>query len=181
MSKEIQTIFTLLLCSTLAMGQHMYESHSAAADHENFPPFRIAAMIGHTIVPEGADPDRNIIPSWGLDLEWWFNHQWAIGVHSDLEIHSYLVEHENHEMELERDFPLVVTLDGLVKVWKGLTIQAGPGFEFEPEEHFFLMRAGLEYEFEIGNHWDIAPTVFYDTRFDAFDTWTVGLSVGKKF
>jgi hypothetical protein len=69
----------------------------------------------------------------------------------------------------------------LVKPWKGMVLQVGPGIEFEKEKNYNLIRYGLEYEFELTKHWDIAPTFFYDSRFNAFDTWSIALGVGKRF
>ena len=83
--------------------------------------------------------------------------------------------------ELERISPLVVTLDALYKPWRGLVLQIGPGIEFEKNENYPLLRAGIEYEFELNHHWDIAPTVFYDTRFSEYHTWSIALGVGKRF
>jgi len=142
--------------------------------------FRIAALIGHTFVPAGQSQEYLVIPSWGLDLEYWFNQTWGIGLHNDLEIQEFIIEKEQDEF-LERDYPLVLTLDALYKPWRGLVFQAGAGYEIEKTEDFFLARAGIEYEFEIGNHWDVSPMFFYDYRFEANDTWSLGLGIGKRF
>ncbi|MGB2128303.1 MAG: hypothetical protein ACPHXR_02385 [Flavicella sp.] len=35
----------------------------------------------------------------------------------------------------------------------------GGGIEFDKTENLTLFRTGLEYEIEIGNGWDVAPTI----------------------
>ncbi len=154
--------------------------HTVSPEHSKGY-FRVAALIGHTFIPTGPAPDRLAVPSWGLDLEYWFSHKWGAGLHNDLEIETFLVEHEGHEEVLAREYPLVLTLDVLFKPWKQLVLLAGPGWELERNEDFFLVRAGLEYEFELGHGWDLSPTFFYDTRQHAYDTWSIALGVGKQF
>jgi hypothetical protein len=175
--------FTLMLSlSFSAMAQHASHEPSLqepAKEHDT-KHFRIAALIGHTFVPAGQSQEHLVIPSWGLDLEYWFNERWGIGLHNDLEIQEFIIEQENDEL-LERDYPLVLTLDALYKPWKGLVFQVGAGYEIEKTEDFFLARVGIEYEFEIGNHWDVSPMFFYDYRFEANDTWSFGLGIGKRF
>ncbi len=136
----------------------------------------------HTYIGTSTSEGRNtlIVPSLGLDFEYWFSEAWGIGSHNDIELISFEVERENENF-VERETPVLLTLDALWKPWKGLVVIAGPGIEFEPEENLFVFRVGLEYEIEFGSHWDIAPTIFYDSRADAYDTISMGLGVGKRF
>lgn len=155
------------------------ENH--ATQERPFPHHRIALLLGHTHVPANTDGDGIFIPSWGLDYEYWFNRNWGLGLHTDLELQSFVIENGNEDI-LEREYPLVITLDALYNPWKGLVIQLGPGYEFERNEGFYLIRLGLEYEIEIGHqYWDLSPSVFYDNRFGAYDAWSIALGVGKRF
>jgi len=175
-------VYFLLVFGLLsnASGQHS-SIQSTENEHEESH-WRMALLIGHTLVPEEHAGENFFIPSWGLDLEYWMNHNWALGLHSDLEIETFVVLRDNGEEEaLERVTPLVLTLDALYKPWKGLVLQIGPGIEIEKEENFSLIRAGIEYEFELNEEWDLSPTIFYDTRFDEYHTWSVALGVGRKF
>ncbi|MCB9288434.1 MAG: hypothetical protein H6560_14090 [Lewinellaceae bacterium] len=170
---------SILLLPITTLAQHEDHHELNSAEHTNGY-FRAAVLIGHTFVPTGPEPDRLAVPSWGLDLEYWFSHKWGIGLHNDLEIETFLVEHEGQEEVLTREYPLVLTVDALVKPWKQLVLLVGPGLELERTENFFLVRAGVEYEFELGHGWDISPTFFYDTRQNAYDTWSIALGVGKR-
>lgn len=173
--------FLLALALPLAsLAQHEETARHISPAHTNGY-FRMAVLIGHTFIPMGTEPDRLAVPSWGLDLEYWFNHKWGIGLHNDLEIETFLVEQEGHEEILTREYPLVLTLDALYKPWKQLVFLVGPGWEIERNEDFFLVRAGVEYEFELGQGWDLSPAFFYDSRRNAYDTWTIALGVGKSF
>lgn len=186
MSKPLILFFFFCFCIPLvSLAQHAENhTHDTYAHHEKMPHFRAAVLIGHTLIPAEHAGEAFFIPSWGLDLEYWFNKKWSVGLHSDLEIETFVIlegGREEEEEELERVSPLVITLDALYKPWKGLVFQFGPGLEIEKEESFPLLRAGLEYEFELNHHWDIAPTVFYDTRFNEYHTWTIALGIGKRF
>lgn len=164
--------------SATAQGTAHHVSPTTEARH--LPHFRAGIIIGHTIIPALESTDYAAIPSWGLDLEYWPSTKFGIGLHNDLEIANFIVE-QNHQEFLEREYPLVLTIDALYKPGQGLVLQAGPGVEIEANESFLLFRLGMEYEFELNHHWDIFPTFFYDVREDAYHTWSVGLGVGKRF
>jgi hypothetical protein len=171
----------IVLFSINGFSQHL-GGHQAHHKEEVHPHYRIAALIGHTLIPAEDAGENFFIPSWGLDVEYWFNQKWGLGLHSDLEIETFVILSNNAEgEELERLSPLVLTLDALYKPWKGLVLQVGPGIEFERSENFALLRLGIEYEFEIHDHWDIAPTFFYDSRLDEYQTWSFALGIGKRF
>lgn len=173
----------LIMAACTAFAQHhapAAEMHSQPAHNQAFQHFRVAAIIGHTLIPARHADDNLFIPSWGLDLEYWWNPTWGIGLHNDLELESFIIERPSEEI-LERNYPLVMTLDLLYKPWGGLVLMAGPGYEVADQEDFFLLRLGLEYEIDFGHHWDLAPTLFYDSREDSFQTWSIGLGVGKRF
>lgn len=176
--KKITFSVAFLLAGFWSFGQE--NSNHDKLGIENFEHFRLALVIGHTAVPSGEKPEHLFVPSWGLDAEYWVKPAWGIGLHTDMELQTFVVELVEGE-RLEREYPFIATLELLAKPFKGLVLQAGPGYEFEKNENFKLIRFGLEYEFEIHNGWDISPTVFYDTRFDAFDTWTIGVGIGKRF
>lgn len=179
--RKINLLFSLIvLAAVYSWGQDHTAEHRPPGHEETFKNFRVALLIGHTSVPSGNGREHLFIPSWGVDLEYWFNRHWGLGFHNDMELHTFVIE-ENHEEYLEREYPLVVTFDLLARPWKELVLLAGPGYEIEKNEDFKLFRFGIEYEFEIPGHWDISPVVFYDTRFDAFDTWSIALGVGKRF
>ena len=152
-------------------------------EHE-FKHHRIAIMIGHTHVPKGieggGDTGGLIVPSWGLNYEYWFNENWAIGLHNDMEITTYAIERVRDTV-LERERPFILALVGLYKFDTGFEILTGMGLELEKNENFVVFRLGVEYEIEIGKHWDIAPGFVYDIKEDVYNSFTIGLSVGKKF
>jgi len=144
--------------------------------------WRIGFAVLHTYISTETTEGREnlILPSLGLDIEYWFNEKWGIGMHNDIEIETFEVEKEQGEF-IERNFPLVLTVDALWKAWEELVIVVGGGVELEGSESFALLRTGLEYEIEFHEKWDLSPVVTYDFRLDAFDTWSMGIGIGRRF
>lgn len=165
----------------LAFSQHPTEPHAAAGQHD-IRPVRISMVVSHTYLPTATATGKEslILPSVGLDVEYWLNPFLGIGLHNDLELLVFEVEKEENVF-IEREYPVLVTLDGMWKPYRGLVFYGGPGFELEPQENYFVFRIGAEYEVEIKDHWDLFPTFYYDFRKGAYDTFTFGLGVGKRF
>lgn len=145
--------------------------------------FRISPVISHTYIPTATaeGTETIIIPSIGLDLEYWFSHKFGLGLHNDLELLNYEIEKPSHELIVEREYPVVITFDALAKVYKDLVVVFGAGVEFEKTKNLFIVRTGLEYEIEFAKHWDLAPTILYDYRKDEFGTWSMGIGIGRRF
>lgn len=145
---------------------------------------RVSIVMGHTHIPKGVPSVANggsiIVPSWGLNYEYWFSQKWALGMHNDMEIATYIIE-DNTGGTIERSRPIIVSLLGIYNPWKGLEFLAGFGREFEKHHNFWVYRFGIEYELGIGHHWDIAPALTFDIKENLYDSWTLGLVIGKRF
>ena len=159
--------------------QHADEEH---IENEEVSKHRISIMIGHTHVPKGVPSSGDgplIIPSWGLNYSFLINEKWAIGWHNDMEISTYIVD-EGHGSEIERERPLITSLVGVFKPGKTVGFLAGIGREFEKHQNFWVFRAGIELEFEINESWDISPSLIYDLKESVYDSWSIGLTVGRR-
>src|SRR5690606_37484754 len=76
----------LFATGNLATAQHT--SDNGALEAHDFKHFRVSAMLYHTYIGTHTTEGREIliVPSVGLDLEYWFNEKWGIGSHNDLEL-----------------------------------------------------------------------------------------------
>ncbi|MEJ2004741.1 MAG: hypothetical protein P8X57_07210 [Cyclobacteriaceae bacterium] len=151
--------------------------------HGDFPHFRMSAAFGHTYLPKDTRVGRDVavLPTINLDLEYWFSHRVGIGFHNDLELLNFQVRDQEDDLIIERDYPVLITFDVIYRLFKGLTIYAGPGVEFEKNEDYFVTRLGLEYEIEIRRGWDVHPVLFHDFRRNAYNTTSIGVGFGKRF
>ncbi len=145
---------------------------------------KVSLIISHTHIPKGNSSAQNetflIVPSWGLNYEYWINHKWAIGMHNDMEISTYVIIDE-HGSEIERERPIISTIVGIYKPNKLINLIAGFGREFEANENFWVLRFGIDLEFEMHNGWELAPSLVYDIKETIYDSWTIGLGIGKRF
>lgn len=144
---------------------------------------RIALFTGTTWVPSGetgVEGEGEVFaPTYGLDYEYWFSHRFALGLYNDVQLGTYIVNTSQVE-NLERNRVFVTAA---VVVWepvRQLALFGGAGAELEENESFFVIKAGSEYEFPIGNWWDISISLGYDLK-DVYGSWSLGLSVGKRF
>lgn len=177
-------LIALLLSGANGIAQHQEhdqnESHSS--EHVECHGFRAATFIGHTLIPGPNNKKHFFIPSWGFDLEYWFSEKIGVGWHNDIELASFVVQGPGEE-ELEREYPIISTLDFLYKTKQNIVFLAGVGYEFEKEVDFFIFRFGAEMELPIDHNWDLFPTAFIDTATGErqYYTLTLGLGVGKHF
>jgi len=174
------------LSTCIAIAFVMLSLNLTAQEKEKEKPckhFRISPVLSHTYIPTATSEGTQtiIVPSIGLDLEYWFSHKFGIGLHNDLELFNYEIEKPGDELSIEREYPVVVTLDALTKVYKDLVVVLGAGVEFEKNQNLYIVRAGLEYEIEFAENWDLAPTFFYDYRHKEFGTWSMGIGIGRRF
>jgi hypothetical protein len=140
--------------------------------------FRIIGVIGHTLV-NTQELDNVWVPSWGLDIEYWLNNKWGIGLHNDVEIETFVIKNSEKD-DLERVNPLVLTIDALYHFGKGFVLTLGPGIEIEKEKSFYLLRIGIEYEKDITESFYVQPNIFLDQRFDSYNTLNIGLGIGLR-
>jgi hypothetical protein len=174
--KNITTAFLLILSTTCQINAQKHQNDKTR--HNDGRGFRIIGIIGHTLVNnEGLD--NVFVPSWGLDIEYWFNHNWGIGLHNDVEIETFVIKNSQND-EIERVNPLVITFDALYQFSHGFVITLGPGIELEKKESYYLLRVGIEYEKDISQSFYLLPNLFLDQRFDGYNTWNIGLGIGMR-
>ncbi len=170
-----------------------------AGEHEGgpFKRHRIAFLTGNTIVPSGGENEERIgtvlVPTIGIDYEYWFSRKLAIGWYNDFTLSTFVVE-TNREPDdghgtasseggnevVEREPTFLTTV---VIVWEPvhrLALYTGGGREFEPSEDFWVWKIGIEYGFPLPGDWDIAIGGSYDYK-EVYDSFGVGVSFGKRF
>lgn len=180
----------LLLISGFLTAQHAPEAgHAAANAEEAFHPHHsLSVLIGHTNVREGVREGSKkwlTLPSWGLDYNFIFHSRWAVGLHTDIILEEFLVETHLEGGEegevIERNFPMAPALMAMYKPKRYWSFHLGAGMEFTDGDSFFLNRVGVEYSVEIANRWEFLATVQYDFRYNAYDTYMLGIGVAKVF
>ncbi len=142
--------------------------------------FRIALASLNSYVPTVQESERMLIPAWGLEFEYFIDHQWAIAGNFELELLNYIVE-TGEEEAISRDYPFIASLLLIHEFNNRLVLSAGYGKEFEPRKNFDLLTFTASYKVPLSQNWDLSPGITYNSRFNAYDSWSLGLAIGKSF
>ena len=146
----------------------------------------LSLVLSHAHVFEGRDAEGKrsalSLPAWGIDYNYVFHPRWAIGLHTDIIVEKFKVEKALGNKEvIERTFPIAPAVMGVYKASRHWSFLLGMGAEFAKEENFVLTRAGVEYGAEISKGWEVFGTFGYDFRWEAYDTWAIGIGIAKAF
>jgi len=160
------------------------EDEHEKQEHYEFKHWRIGFGIGHSYLPAGnhTTDEVNIlvIPTIGLDIQYWFNPKFGLALKNELEIISYVIEHDD-ENEIEREYPIISVLVAMYKLKNGPSFYLGGGYEIEVNQNFFIVKAGIEYELEIGRHWDVTPELYYFNKDGKAGGFGLAITFGKRF
>ncbi|OHX66369.1 hypothetical protein [Flammeovirga pacifica] len=186
-------ISLLILVQLPSYAQH-YSSNNTSLEHhkEEKGKSKIAFYMGYTAIPQAINHDVLIVPTIGFDYTYRLNNKFSIGLVNDLEMAQYVVEVEgNQELHhgeeaketevLEREFAYVGAVVLFYSPIEGWNIGIGPGIELEKNKNLMVGKVLLEKEFELPGEWEIAPTLQYDIKEDVYDSWSLGLTFGKRF
>jgi len=187
LSKECKCfIFALLVINLISLlGIDCRAQEKIKEEVGDFHPHhQVGLVISHAHVFEGRDTDGNrsalSLPAWGLDYTYTFRRRWGIGLHTDIIIEKFKVEKNLGDQEvIERSYPVAPALMGIYKPGHHWSFLFGMGGEFAKEENFVLTRVGIEYSAELRNGWEVFGSFAYDIKWEAYDTWTLGLGIAK--
>ncbi len=148
--------------------------------NEHKPKIRGAIMMANSHVPNatGGGKEVTVIPTWGFDVDYFFNLRWSVALQGDIKLQSFEIEDNNVLLERTNPFALATVLHyHAMRHW---SFYAGPGFEIESHKNFFLVKIGSEYSFEITENFEIALNLIYENKEEVYDAWTFGIAFNKK-
>lgn len=149
-----------------------------AAAHQ--PQIRGAIMMANAHVPTATVEGKTIIiiPTWGMDVDYFFHKRWSVALQSDIKLQTFEVETEG--VLLERSFP--VSLAGVVHYHakRHWSFFAGPGYEFERHKNLYLFKIGTEYSFEVNESFEIALNLSYENKQEVYDSFLFGIAFNKR-
>lgn len=184
MERPLVVVLGLTLSTTGLMAQH--ESGEGGEEHSRH---EVALLLAHTHVAQGVNADGDLtwlaLPSWGLNYNFWFTPRWAIGLHTDLINETFKVEEnlsgEEAAPTVERTRPIAPAVMVSYRPHHHWAFTLGGGQEFAKEGDLLLMRAGAEHTIHLGGPWETSGSLAYDFRFDAYDSWTLGIGITRTF
>lgn len=184
--QKLKTILlTTFFIFKMTYANNCMAQESKGKEEAFYPHHQITMVIAHAHVIDGLNSDGNksmlSLPSWGLDYTYAFHSKWAIGLHTDIIIEKFKIQNKSeNEEEIERSYPIAPAIMGIFKPGRHWSFLLGLGAEFSKEDDFILTRAGVEYSVELPKNWEVLGTLNYDYKWDAYDTWVLGMGIAKK-
>lgn len=185
--------------SIFAQDHHNKETtyHVTLSEHESehkengehYKKHKMSVYMGYTYIPQ-ASHQALLVPTFGFDYSYKISDKFSVGVLNDVEIAQYMVEYqtggghgEGHGTSetLEREYAYVGALVLYYSPWEGWNIGVGPGIEIEKNKNLIVGKFVLEKEFQLHDGWELSPSFQYDIKGALYDTWSFGVSVGKRF
>lgn len=174
-----KTVLFLTFCMFFGICGYSEESDDEEEQEEKI--HKIAFVFGYTHIPssfeEGTTSKSVFVPTIGVDYFVQFAKGWKIGAVLDLELDNYLVSFNRDE--LERSKALVTGVLVGYEFANHWSLLIGPGVEFEKHKNLFILRASAEYEFELGEHWGLFPSVNYDFK-EEYSSWSINIGISKR-
>lgn len=184
MKKLILLFIASVLISPLVAEEHKNEIHESELGKH-----KLAVYTGFTHISaafyEHETHEQSTgkwAPTIGLDYFYSLNHKWDVGFIGDMEFDNYVIRLED-ESEEERLNVIIASVVAKYKFNHHLGVFLGPGVELEFSEstkNFFVVKFGAEYEIEIADGWEIAPSIMYDWK-QQYQSFAYGFSIGKRF
>jgi hypothetical protein len=172
-------VITIIICFPL----FSQEDEQKGKEEAFHPHHELGLVVGHAQVFEGRDANGKkktlSLASWGIDYNYIFHPKWGIGLHTDIIVEKFEAEGEDGAV-IERNFPIAPALMGVYKPGGHWSVLLGMGIEFAEEENFGLTRAGVEYSGELQKRWEVFGSLSYDFKWNAYDTWVIGIGISKK-
>jgi len=186
MSRTIYIFLFLTLLVELSYCQH------GDGNSPEFKKHHLSLLGGVAFVPAGEKLEKAaaaagvaasetvliVAPTLGLEYEYLFSSKWSVALMTDLELKDY--EIKVGDGRIIRENIWIISVVGMYKITHRLVFYAGPGYEIEKHHNFWLLRTGLKYEFNLGNDFDISPSIEFDWK-EEYTSHFVGITVGKKF
>lgn len=137
-------------------------------------------MMAYSHVPSATEGGTSVavIPTWGLDVDYYFHRRWSAAIQIDIKLQSFEVE-EHNAVKLGRNYPVSVTVVGHYHALRHWSFYVGPGVELEQNESLLLLKVGTEYSFEISEQFEIGLNLIYENRDAVYDGWTFGIAFNK--
>ncbi len=160
--------------------------HAQENEERELPYHQLGLILSHAHVFEGITEEgkKSVVSlaSWGVDYNFFFHPRWGVGLHTDVILEEFKVEKVFGDKEvIKRSYPIAPAAMAIYKPFEHWSFLLGMGGEFAKEENFFLTRLGIEYGAELSERWELAGSLAYDLKWDAYDTWTIGIGIVRVF
>ena len=165
------------MCSLFGQDLSHEDEHH---EHQKMQRHILSVFTGYTLIPKAVSDEGKgviIVPSLGLDYEYRFSHKFMLGWQNDIELSSYVVE-DKEGSSLKRDYAFISAVVAIYEPFPWWSLFAGPGYEFEHHESFFVGRIGTDFAKNFEDGWAVAITLVLDFK-EVNTSAGIGISVKK--
>ncbi len=120
-----------------------------------------------------------LVPSFGIDYEYWLSHKWAIGTYNEVVFSNIIIEQDEEEF-IERETSLLFSGVLVFEPLNRVTLFAGTGVETDQNETLMAAYLGAEYAFIRSDDWEVSCNVGYISK-ELYDSFTFGIVLGRRF
>lgn len=167
------------LILTLACGAIMNSQEEVTEEYGRI--HKIAVVFGVTHIPsaveDGEQTGEEFVPTLGVDYFFHFQERWKLGLVLDYEFANYIVRFGREE--LTREGAIITGILVGYEFADRWSVLLGPGMEFEKNKNIGILRASIEYEFELMENWGLFPSVNYDFK-QEYSTWSANIGISKR-
>lgn len=161
-----RALHLVIAISSLSAGPLAAEESPEHSGQHAIPHHWVAGVVGYALERKREkDEETQAI---GVEYGYRFSEKWGIGV-----VFETLGE------DVVRDTALVAPVS--LYPHAGWRLFAGPGVEFTDKYNDWMLRLGAGYEFELSDHWTLAPEFVYDVIESGKRTYIAGLALGYIF
>lgn len=177
----------ILTCLFISVCYSQKTSDTKSDEHHkeihSFKHHKIAIVTGYGFIPDVIDEEgeklNRVIPVFGVDYEYWFNHKFGVGLHTDLELSSYTVVNDDQE-HIARHYAFVISAVFLYEPLHNWALFAGPGRELEHDHSVNLFRIGTDYTKTFQDNWGVGIVLLHDFKEELVNSTTLGIVVSKR-
>lgn len=171
-------LIIFLFISSSVYSQHEDTLHAEHHGLEYYNSFY--TTLGYTYVRGGEHIENEVkgvfVPAIGFDYFRKLNHKWSVGVTIDWELADYVIITK----DLNRSKALLLVGGASYEFTKHFGGFLGAGIEIEKHKNLAILRAGLEFPFEIGKRFLLKPEFIFDFK-EGYDTYTTSIAFGIRF
>ena len=169
-------VLILLTAFPLAAQEHEAEGKEKIQRH------KLILFTGYHLSFDAVDSEgeaaASVLPAFGLTYEYRFSEKIALAWVNEIALSSYYVELDSEKL-LEREYPVTSALVFVYEILRGWSAYAGPGYEFEGNENYFVVKIGTDIVKEFENGWLAGFAFSYDIK-EVNNIFGAGVIIGKK-
>jgi hypothetical protein len=142
-------------------------ANASDEEHVSFPQHSFAVFVGGGVEKEHGHSESGTAVGFKYDLR--FHEKWSIGASVE----------KLYGSGPERTGVVAIPLS--FQATENWRIFLGPGFEVHDKKDKALIRLGVAYEWELKNHWHLAPEIMVDFIDGGAKTYVFGIAFGRGF